>query len=72
MTAHWGIEDPAKAEGREFERRAAFEDALRFMRNRIIAFVNLPHATIDAMTLQHKLHGIGRMDGASLRAPQVA
>jgi hypothetical protein len=35
MTAHWGIEDPAAIEGQEFRRKAAFEDALRFIRNRI-------------------------------------
>ena len=72
MTAHWGIEDPAKAEGTEFQRRAAFQDAMRFMRNRITAFVNLPHASIDHLTLRGKLQGIGTMDGASVRAPQVA
>ena len=72
MTAHWGIEDPAAVEGTEFQRRAAFEDAMRFMRNRITAFVNLPHASIDRLTLRGKLQGIGTMDGASVRAPQVA
>ena len=72
MTAHWGIEDPAKAEGTEFQRRAAFQDAMRFMRNRITAFVNLPLKSIDDMTLRAKLQGIGRMEGASVRAPQVA
>lgn len=72
MSAHWGIEDPAAAEGPDFQRRAAFENALRFMRNRVNAFINLPHATIDQMTLRQKLAGIGTMDGASVRAPQVA
>jgi arsenate reductase (thioredoxin) len=72
MTAHWGIEDPARVEGTLFQRRAAFEEALRFMRNRITAFVNLPLSSIDRMTLMAKLRGIGAMDGASLRAPHVA
>ena len=33
MTAHWGIEDPARVEGDE--QRQAFLQALRFLRNRI-------------------------------------
>lgn len=65
MTAHWGIEDPAAADGPAFRRRAAFEDALRFLRNRIGAFVNLPLASIDGLALQSRLRGIGAMDGAT-------
>lgn len=72
MTAHWGIEDPAAVVGTEFQRRAAFEDALRFMRNRVTAFVNLPHASIDRLTLTARLRGIGAMDGSTRHAAQVA
>lgn len=72
MTAHWGIEDPAAVEGPEFQRKAAFEDALRFMRNRIAAFVSLPHATIDRMVLGSKLRGIGAMDGATGKSGDAA
>ena len=72
MTAHWGIEDPAAVAGSEFQRRAAFEDAMRFMRNRVTAFVNLPHASIDRLTLTAKLRGIGAMDGSTRHAAQVA
>lgn len=72
MTAHWGIEDPAKVEGPEFRRRAAFEDAYRFMRNRIEAFISLPLASIDQMALAARLKGIGAMNGSTVRAAQVA
>ena len=65
MTAHWGIEDPAAVEGPEFRRRAAFEDALRFMRNRIAAFVSLPLASIDRLALKSKIEAIGGMPGAT-------
>lgn len=65
MTAHWGIEDPAAVEGPEFRQRAAFEDALRFMRNRIAAFASLPLETIDTIALGSKLRGIGAMDGGT-------
>jgi len=72
MTAHWGIEDPAVVEGPEFRQRAAFEDAYRYMKNRIEAFISLPLASIDQMALAGRLRGIGAMDGSTVRAPQVA
>jgi arsenate reductase len=72
MTAHWGLEDPAAVEGTDFQRRAAFESAYRYMRNRVMAFVNLPHQSIDRLTLARKLRGIGAMDGSTLHYPQVA
>jgi protein-tyrosine-phosphatase len=65
MTAHWGIEDPAAAEGADFKKEAAFEDALRYLRNRIAAFMSLPLVTIDRMALTSKLQGIGAMDGTT-------
>lgn len=72
MTAHWGIEDPAAVDGPEFKRQAAFEDALRFLRNRIGAFTNLPLASLDRMTLNSKLKGIGAMDGSTSKSSSVA
>jgi arsenate reductase len=65
MTAHWGIEDPAAVDGPGFRQRAAFEDAFRFMRNRITAFVSLPLASIDRMSLQAKLKAIGEGEGST-------
>ncbi len=72
MTAHWGIEDPAAAEGPEFKQRAAFEAALRYMRNRIAAFINLPLESIDKMALGSKLRGIGAMDGSTSKSSGAA
>jgi arsenate reductase len=72
MTAHWGIEDPAAVNGPDFRQRAAFEEAMRFMRNRVTAFINLPIESIDRMTLTSKLRGIGAMSGSTRHAPQVA
>jgi arsenate reductase len=72
MTAHWGIEDPAAVEGPEFKRRAAFEDAMRFMRNRIGAFVSLPLESIDRLALGSRLRGIGAMDGATALSNDAA
>jgi protein-tyrosine-phosphatase len=60
MTAHWGVPDPAAAEGNEAERRYAFADAYRMLSNRISIFVNLPIASLDQLTLQKRLREIGR------------
>jgi protein-tyrosine-phosphatase len=60
MTAHWGVPDPAAAEGTEAEKRLAFADAYRMLTNRISIFVNLPMDAIDRLTLQQRLHDIGR------------
>jgi arsenate reductase (thioredoxin) len=59
MTAHWGVPDPAAVEGNEAERALAFAEAYRMLRNRIMVFVNLPMATLDAMTLKARMDEIG-------------
>ena len=60
MTAHWGIPDPAMAEGTEAEIRVAFADTYRMLANRISIFVNLPMTSLDRLTLQKRLDEIGR------------
>jgi protein-tyrosine-phosphatase len=65
VTAHWGIEDPAAAEGSDLDKERAFNAALRFMRNRINAFVSLPFVSLDAMALTDRLRDIGEMEGAT-------
>ena len=60
MTANWGLPDPAAAEGNEAEKRLAFADTYRMLRNRISIFVNLPLASIDKLALRRQLDDIGR------------
>ena len=60
MTAHWGIPDPAAAEGTEAERRLAFAEAYRMLNNRISIFTALPLKSLDRLTLQGRLREIGR------------
>ena len=60
MTAHWGMPDPAAAEGNEAERRLAFLHTLRMLNNRVGAFVNLPLKSLDKLSLQKQIDGIGR------------
>lgn len=59
MSAHWGVPDPAGAEGSDAEIAGAFADAYGRLRNRIEAFVNLPIESLDRMTLQQKLKALG-------------
>ena len=65
MTAHWGIEDPAAAGDTDIEKEAAFVTAARYLKNRITAFVNLPLASIDKLSLGTRLRDIGRLDGST-------
>lgn len=60
MSAHWGVPDPAAVEGNEAERRAAFAEAYRQLKNRISAFVSLPMESIDRLSLQRRIREIGQ------------
>jgi arsenate reductase len=60
MTAHWGLPDPAAAEGSDAERHLAFADTYRMLANRISIFTNLPMRSLDRLTLQKRLDEIGR------------
>ncbi len=60
ITAHWGVPDPAAAQGSEAEKRLAFAEAYRMLENRIKAFASLPLASLDRMALQRRLDDIGR------------
>jgi arsenate reductase (thioredoxin) len=63
MTAHWGVPDPAAAEGTEAEKRLAFADAFRMLNQRISIFMNLPLTSLDRLALQKKLGEIGSARG---------
>jgi protein-tyrosine-phosphatase len=60
MTAHWGVPDPAMAEGTEAERRFAFADTFRMLNSRISVFLSLPMASLDQLSLQRQLDRIGK------------
>jgi arsenate reductase len=60
MTAHWGIEDPAAAEGSDAEKAFAFRKALKELETRIKLLVQLPIASLDPMTLREQLRAIGQ------------
>lgn len=72
MTAHWGVEDPAAVDGADFDKQQAFAQAARFLKNRIMAFISLPLASIDKLALESRLKQIGDMDGSTLSDGKVA
>ena len=55
VSAHWGVPDPALAQGGEAERRLAFHQAYGALANRIKAFAALPVATLDRTAIQRGL-----------------
>ena len=67
MTAHWGIDDPAKVEGTDIEKEAAFVQAFKYLKNRIGIFTNLPLKNIGSLALTRKLREIGEIEGSTSR-----
>jgi arsenate reductase (thioredoxin) len=65
VTAHWGIEDPAAAEGTMLERERAFVAAFRYLNNRIAAFASLPIAKLDKLSLTREVQKIGALEGST-------
>jgi protein-tyrosine-phosphatase len=60
MSAHWGVPDPAEAEGTDEEKQKAFFQAYNQLQNRIGMFANLPLDKLDRIKLQKALDGIGK------------
>jgi arsenate reductase len=57
--AHWGVANPAMADGNASEIKLAYADCFRMLSNRIGIFVNLPLRSLDSMTMQRQLNLIG-------------
>ena len=70
MTAHWGIEDPARAE--PSRQRDAFFTAMTYLKTRISLFTALPLESIDAMALETKLKAIGKSEAATGPVPSIS
>ena len=56
---HWGLPDPAAAEGTEAQRRRVFADTYRILSNRIEQLVKLPMGSLDRAGLHANLNAIG-------------
>ena len=63
IAAHWGIEDPAALEGEG--QRAAFENALRYLGDRISLLVALRPEALEESELRARLAAIGRIEGTT-------
>jgi arsenate reductase (thioredoxin) len=72
ISAHWGVPDPAIAEGTEAEKRLAFAEAYRMLNNRIGIFVSLPLASLDEMSLRRRLREIGESGSEDAPVPEAA
>ena len=68
MTAHWGVPDPAAAQGSAAEIALAFRNAYRMLERRIELFLALPIEKLDRLVLTTRLKAIGRSEGATEKA----
>lgn len=61
ITAHWGIADPAAAQGSDDEKRKAFDQAYTRLENRIKLFTGLDLEAPDKAKLKRDLDAIGKL-----------
>lgn len=60
MTAHWGVDDPAKFEGTDEQKDRFFARIFTQLHSRIRIFMSLPIEKLERIALQNKLDEIGR------------
>ena len=60
MTAHWGVADPAAAEGTPEQIERAFRDAFVTLGRRINLFLSLPLASLDTLAIKKEVDRIGK------------
>lgn len=59
VDAHWGLPDPAAAEGTPEEQYAAFQEAARVLHRRIELFLDLPLDKLDPLRRGEETRRIG-------------
>ncbi|WP_340317151.1 arsenate reductase ArsC [Rhizorhabdus argentea] len=59
IRAHWGVADPAAAEGSDSFVALAFAEAYRQLYNRISLFASLPVDSLDRLAIQRHMDEIG-------------
>lgn len=60
MTAHWGVPDPAAADGSPDTVHRAYNSAFSALYRRIGLFLCLPFQTLDSFALQKEIDSIGK------------
>lgn len=66
MTAHWGIPDPAAAQGSKTDIERAFRNAFFLLDRRISLFLCLPFEALDSLALKREIDRIARNDRGNL------
>ena len=69
ILAHWGMPDPAAAQGDDLAKRSAFLDALTVISRRIDLLLALPVEKLERLALKAKIQAIG--DANLTLAPDV-
>lgn len=64
VTAHWGMPDPAAAQGDEAARLKAFRDTYLALDWRIGLLISLPIEKLDELTLTRQVAQIGRQNAS--------
>jgi len=65
VTAHWGVEDPAAAQGSATDQWLAFRKAFKELENRIKVFTSLPIRSLERSKLQQHVDEIGSLGSES-------
>jgi arsenate reductase len=60
LTAHWGVEDPAAAQGTDEQKRAAFMKAFATLQKRVALLINLRPEALDRLAMEEQLRSIGK------------
>ena len=66
ITGHWGLPDPVKATGTDAEKALVFAQTYAALRRRITAFVELPFASLNRLSLQSRVDAIGTDPGTKV------
>lgn len=61
INAHWGLPDPAAAEGTEEEKKRAFMDTAVTLKRRIEFMLSLPMDKLERMAIQREVREIGKL-----------
>jgi arsenate reductase len=73
VRTHWGLPDPAAAQGSDADKRAAFAEAHRIIKARLLAFLAIPAATwADSEALKQALDRIGFIEPEAVAAEGAA
>jgi arsenate reductase len=60
MTAHWGVADPAAAQGTPDQIERAFREAFVILDRGISLFLSLPLSTLSSLAIKKEIDRIGR------------